>query len=114
MPLPIFDGDGQRGGEVLVLREGRVVLESKKRRAHEVARRLVGEGEQRGETDERLLVGEAPSQAAFLATADAILAGAVGQGGNDFKIPLARRAIVRALKQAAAGTPQSQTDHRVA
>ena len=35
-------------------------------------------------------------------------------GGNDFKIELAQRAIVRALKQAADGTPQSQTDKRVA
>ena len=33
---------------------------------------------------------------------------------NDFKIELARRAIVRALTQAAAGTPQSQTDKRIA
>ena len=41
-------------------------------------------------------------------------AGAVGQGKNDFKIPLARKGIVRALKQAAEATPQSQTDKRVA
>ena len=32
---------------------------------------------------------------------------------NDFKIELARRAIVRALSQAAAGTPQAQTDKRI-
>ena len=37
-----------------------------------------------------------------------------GLGHNNFKIELARRAIVRALKQAAAGTPQSQSDKRVA
>lgn len=63
---------------------------------------------------ERLLVGQAASDLAFRRVADALLAGAIGQGDNDFKIPLARRAIVRALTQAAAGTPQSQTDKRVA
>ena len=42
-----------------------------------------------------------------------LLAGAEGQGENDFKIPLARKAIVRALKQAAEATPQSQTDKRI-
>ena len=36
-----------------------------------------------------------------------------GYGHNDFKIDLARRAIVRALAQAAAGTPQTQTDKRI-
>ena len=46
--------------------------------------------------------------------AEALTEGAVGQGGNDFKIPLARKAIVRALIQAANGTPQSQVDKRIA
>jgi xanthine dehydrogenase YagS FAD-binding subunit len=32
---------------------------------------------------------------------------------NAFKIGLARRAIVRALTQAAHGTPQSQSDKRI-
>jgi xanthine dehydrogenase YagS FAD-binding subunit len=63
---------------------------------------------------EALLVGQPPSQQGFRAAADALLAGAAGQGGNDFKIELARRAIVRALRQAAAATPQSQADKRVA
>ncbi|WP_337184039.1 xanthine dehydrogenase family protein subunit M [Shinella sp.] len=45
----------------------------------------------------------------FRQVADRLLLEARGQGGNDFKIPLARRAIVRALRQAASGTPQSQT-----
>ena len=63
---------------------------------------------------ESLLHGEAPSQNAFLAAAHAITEGAVGQGDNSFKIDLARKAIVRALAQAAAGTPQSQIDKRVA
>jgi xanthine dehydrogenase YagS FAD-binding subunit len=63
---------------------------------------------------ESLLRGERPGDNAFLAAAHAITEGAVGQGDNDFKIDLARRAIVRALHQAAAGTPQSQTDKRIA
>jgi hypothetical protein len=32
---------------------------------------------------------------------------------NGFKIELARRTIIRALSQAVAGTPQSQTDKRI-
>lgn len=63
---------------------------------------------------EQLLVGREADEAVFRQVADALLDGAAGQGENDFKIPLARRAIVRALSQAAAGTPQSQTDKRVA
>jgi xanthine dehydrogenase YagS FAD-binding subunit len=63
---------------------------------------------------EAKLQGETPSQQAFRAAAEQLTAGAVGRGGNDFKIELARRAITRALKQAADGTPQSQSDKRVA
>jgi xanthine dehydrogenase YagS FAD-binding subunit len=63
---------------------------------------------------ESLLKGRPPSQEAFGAAADTLLAGAVGQGKNDFKIPLARKAIIRALQQASDGTPQSQSDKRVA
>ncbi len=66
---------------------------------------------------ERLLEGAAiggdDSEAAFARAADALLEGARGHGDNDFKIELARRAIRRALRQAAAGTPQSQTDKRI-
>lgn len=62
---------------------------------------------------EALLQGREAGDAVFAAAADALLAGAVGQGHNDFKIELGRRAIVRALHQAAAGTPQSQTDKRI-
>ncbi|MEO8250687.1 MAG: xanthine dehydrogenase family protein subunit M [Burkholderiales bacterium] len=57
---------------------------------------------------ENLLEGAAPTEATFATAADALLEGARGQGANDFKIPLAYRAIVRALSQAAAGTPQQQ------
>ncbi len=63
---------------------------------------------------EGLLVGKPPERQHFQAVADAILRDAKGQGGNDFKIPMAHRAIVRALQQAASGTPQSQFDKRVA
>ncbi len=60
------------------------------------------------------LAGNAPSPELFRSFADAVTQGAVGQGDNDFKIDLARKAIQRALHQAAAGTPQSQIDKRVA
>lgn len=63
---------------------------------------------------EALLLGNAPSADLFDAVAQRMLEGAVGQGANDFKIELARRAIVRALGQAASGRPQSQIDKRIA
>ena len=62
---------------------------------------------------EAALQGAAPDDTAFAGAASILLRDARGQGGNDFKIALARRAIVRALRQAAAGTPQSQTDKRI-
>ena len=57
--------------------------------------------------------GQPATEETFAALADRLLAGAEGQGDNDFKIPMARKAIVRALKQAAAGTPQVQSDKRI-
>ena len=62
---------------------------------------------------ERELEGRTPEVAAFKAAADHILRHAQGYGDNDFKIELARRVIVRALSQAAAGAPQSHTDKRI-
>jgi xanthine dehydrogenase YagS FAD-binding subunit len=62
---------------------------------------------------EASLAGAAPDAPSFLRFAEALLAPARGRGHNDFKIGLARRAVVRALGQAASGTPQSQTDKRV-
>jgi len=62
---------------------------------------------------EALLVGNPADQASFAAAADLILQGAKGYAHNSFKIDLARRAIVRALTQAAAGTPQVQSDKRI-
>ena len=49
----------------------------------------------------------------FARAADTVLRDACGFGHNDFKIELARHAIVRALTQAARGTPQSQADKRI-
>ena len=46
--------------------------------------------------------------------ADIVLRDAKGFGHNAFKIDLARRAIVRALTQAARGTPQSQSNKKIA
>jgi xanthine dehydrogenase YagS FAD-binding subunit len=63
---------------------------------------------------EGVLKGKRPTRENFARTADALLAGARGFGHNDFKVELARRAIVRALGQAARGTPQSQSDKRIA
>ena len=62
---------------------------------------------------EALLQGQVPGEEGFAAAAERILQGARGYSGNAFKIELARRAIRRALAQAAAGTPQSQTDKRI-
>jgi len=62
---------------------------------------------------ETLLVGHAPAEQRFAQAADAILTGARGYSHNAFKIDLARRAVVRALRQAAAGTPQSQSSKSI-
>jgi xanthine dehydrogenase YagS FAD-binding subunit len=62
---------------------------------------------------EALLQGQAATRASFAKAADRVLASAKGYGHNDFKVDLAHRAILRALAQAAAGTPQSQTDKRI-
>ena len=47
---------------------------------------------------EAVLIGKAPSLGLFEAAADALLADARGFGSNDFKIPLARRTLVAALR----------------
>jgi xanthine dehydrogenase YagS FAD-binding subunit len=62
---------------------------------------------------EAALRGQAPDRATFGKAADVLLRDAKGFGHNDFKIDLARRAIVRTLTQAANGTPQSQSDKRI-
>jgi xanthine dehydrogenase YagS FAD-binding subunit len=63
---------------------------------------------------EAALRGRAASEAAFAEAADLVLGEAKGFGHNTFKIDLARRAIVRALSQAARGTSQSQSNKKIA
>ena len=58
--------------------------------------------------------GRPPSEAAFAQAANLVLREANGFEHNTFKIELARRAIVRALSQAARGTPQSQSNKKIA
>ncbi len=62
---------------------------------------------------EAALRGHPATQAVFARAADAVLHAAKGHGHNSFKIDLARRAIVRALTQAARGTPQSQSHKKI-
>jgi xanthine dehydrogenase YagS FAD-binding subunit len=62
---------------------------------------------------EYALSGQPAAVGSFARAAERILSGAKGYGDNDFKIGLARRAIMRALEQAAAGTPQTQADKRI-
>lgn len=52
---------------------------------------------------EAVLVGEAPSPALFAQAADVLLRDARGFGANDFKIPLAARALAATLAQATKG-----------
>jgi xanthine dehydrogenase YagS FAD-binding subunit len=60
----------------------------------------------RARTAEAALAGARPDQAAFRGAAEAALADAKPSGDNEFKIELARRIVVRALTQAASGTPE--------
>jgi xanthine dehydrogenase YagS FAD-binding subunit len=62
---------------------------------------------------EAALRGERAERPAFTHAADLLLRDARGYTHNAFKIDLARRAIVRALTQAAHGTPQSQSDKKI-
>jgi xanthine dehydrogenase YagS FAD-binding subunit len=52
--------------------------------------------------------GQAADDVTFGRIAERLLAGAKGWGDNDFKIPLAAKTIVRALRQAASGQSQDQ------
>lgn len=63
---------------------------------------------------EASLQGKPATRETFEAAAEIVMREARPQSENGFKIELARRAIVRGLTQAAAGTPQSQTDKRIA
>src|SRR5262245_8826113 len=62
---------------------------------------------------EAQLSGAKAAQEPFMRAAETLLSDARGFGHNDFKIELARRAIVRALGQAASAAPQSQIDKRI-
>ena len=62
---------------------------------------------------EAALRGQAANQSTFARAADLLLRDAKGFEHNAFKVDLAHRAIVRALTQAAAGTPQSQSDKKI-
>jgi xanthine dehydrogenase YagS FAD-binding subunit len=63
---------------------------------------------------EAALRGQKPNEANFRRAADLLLRDAKGYEHNAFKIELARRTIVRALTQAARGTPQSQAIKKIA
>ena len=62
---------------------------------------------------EAALRGQPAAETTFSRAADLVLREAKGFTHNAFKIDLARRAIIRALAQAAAGTPQSQSDKKI-
>jgi xanthine dehydrogenase YagS FAD-binding subunit len=62
---------------------------------------------------EAQLVGAPATPENFQRATEALLRDARGFGHNDFKIELARRSVLRALAQAARGTPQSQADKRI-
>jgi xanthine dehydrogenase YagS FAD-binding subunit len=67
----------------------------------------------RDENAEAALRGQNATSASFKVAADLLLRDAKGYAHNTFKIELARRAIVRALTQAAQGTPQAQSNKKV-
>lgn len=68
----------------------------------------------RDQTAESLLNGQLATPENFLRAANHLLRDAKGYEHNAFKIELARRTIVRGLTQAANGTPQSQSDKKIA
>jgi xanthine dehydrogenase YagS FAD-binding subunit len=63
---------------------------------------------------EAALLGQGANEATFARAADLVLREANGFEHNTFKIDLARRVMVRALSQAARGTPQSQSNKKIA
>jgi xanthine dehydrogenase YagS FAD-binding subunit len=67
----------------------------------------------RDPSTEAALRGQVANEATFTRAADVLLRDAKGFEHNAFKIGLARRAIVRALTQASAGTPQSQSNKKI-
>ena len=63
---------------------------------------------------EAALNGQAATTETLKRAADLLLRDAKGFDHNTFKIDLARRTIVRALTQASNGTPQSQSNKKIA
>ena len=63
---------------------------------------------------EAVLRGQKADEAAFARAADLLVHGAKGYSHNAFKIDLARRTAIRTLKQAANGTPQVQSNKKIA
>ncbi|MDO9429294.1 MAG: xanthine dehydrogenase family protein subunit M, partial [Methylobacterium sp.] len=63
---------------------------------------------------EAFLTGKPATRESFEGAAEIVMREAKPQSENGFKIELARRAIIRGLTQAASGTPQSQSDKRIA
>ncbi|MGD9769917.1 MAG: xanthine dehydrogenase family protein subunit M, partial [Pseudolabrys sp.] len=63
---------------------------------------------------EAALRGQKPDESAFGRAAGLLLHGAKGYSHNEFKIDLARRTAMRTLKQAANGTPQVQSNKKIA
>jgi xanthine dehydrogenase YagS FAD-binding subunit len=90
-----------------------LTLEGDKIREGRVALGGVAHKPWRSAEAESALRGQPATPATFEKAADALLRDAKGFGHNNFKISLARRAIVRGLSQAAQGTPQSQSDKMV-
>lgn len=62
---------------------------------------------------EAALQGQVANETAFSRAAELLLRDARGYAHNAFKIDLARRAVIRALTQAAQATPQSQSDKKI-
>ena len=83
------------------IRQARLVLGGV---AHKPWRDPVAEG---------ALRGQPANEATFTHAADLLLRDAKGFAHNAFKIELARRSIVRTLRQAAQATPQSQSDKKI-
>ena len=60
---------------------------------------------------EAALVGRPAGAETFAHAAELLLSGAQGQGENDFKITMARRAVIRALEQALEGTHDNSHEY---
>jgi len=78
---------------IVELRDGRI-------RSARLAFGGLGTRPWRHEAAEARLAGAAPGAASYEAAAGVLLAEARGHGGNDFKIPLARRTLLAVLGQA--------------